>query len=398
MRTPSLLLLLPLLSMGGCLLVLPALAAAQEVDNINDGVDAFEGLPVEGEEAVPVSAGDVEVSIGRALDELDAAASSRGKETLKQGREKMTRAKKATEKVAGSNGDGGVRRGEVPFDSIVERLDKLERRVQADGEEIRYSLDSLEDDNTSMLEIVSQTVFDYITTRLTPKTDRQCSWSYSQCKCVPTCRCSYQFQLGDYTLSRSCRVNHNTTAVALCDADSHDEGNDDNVLVQAQRALLRGLGQLEEVLAYYAPATSPECDWRWSSLRCEPREDCRFYFKLGDYHVGRSCRLRVAVEAELAEKKREKEEREAAAKARKVLEEEEEEEEEDEDEEDEDEEDEEKEEEEEEEKEEADDEEEEEGEDGEREEGNKSSSAEEEMRDELDAEGGLEQGAEEVEE
>lgn len=139
--------------MGGCLLVLPALAAAQEVDNINDGVDAFEGLPVEGEEAVPVSAGDVEVSIGRALDELDAAASSRGKETLKQGREKMTRAKKATEKVTGSNGDGGVRRGEVPFDSIVERLDKLERRVQADGEEIRYSLDSLEDDNTSMLEM-----------------------------------------------------------------------------------------------------------------------------------------------------------------------------------------------------------------------------------------------------
>ena len=192
---------------------------------------------------------------------------------------------------------------------------------------------------TYLTHSVSQTVFDYITTRLTPKTDRECSWSYSQCKCVPKCRCSYQFQLGDYTLSRSCRVNRNTTAVELCDPDAHEE-SDDNMLVQAQRALLRGLGQLERVLDSYAPATSPECDWRWSSLRCEPREECRFYLKLGDYHVGRSCRLRVTVEAELAEKKREKEEREAAAKARKALEEEEDEEEdEDEDEEDEDEED-----------------------------------------------------------
>lgn len=139
--------------MGVCLLVLPALAAAQEVDNEDAGMDVIEMLPVEAEEAVQVSAGDVEIAIGRALDELDAAASSRGKETLKQSRDKMTRPKRAAPKVAASDDDGEVGRGGVPLDSIVERLDKLERRVQADGEEIRYSLDSLEDDNKSMLEM-----------------------------------------------------------------------------------------------------------------------------------------------------------------------------------------------------------------------------------------------------
>lgn len=155
MRAPSLPLLL--LALGVCLLVLPwaspAFAAAQEVDNDDDGVDVIETLLAEAEEAVQVSAGDVETSIHHALDELDAAASARGKETLNQSRNKAARAKKAVAKGIAGDADGGDGRGGVPLDSIVERLDKLERRVQADGEELGYSLDSLEDDNKSMLEM-----------------------------------------------------------------------------------------------------------------------------------------------------------------------------------------------------------------------------------------------------
>jgi len=155
MRAPSLPLLL--LALGVCLLVLPGasptFAAAQEGDNDDDGVDVIETLLSEAEEAVQVSAGDVETSIHHALDELDAAASARGKETLKQNRDKVARAKKAVAKGVASDADGRVGRGGVPLDSIVERLDKLERRVQVDGEELGYSLDSLEDDNNSMLEM-----------------------------------------------------------------------------------------------------------------------------------------------------------------------------------------------------------------------------------------------------
>lgn len=49
---------------------------------------------------------------------------------------------------------------------------------------------------------------------------------------------------------------------------------------RAQRLVVRGLRQVNEVLDKYAPATDRECDWRWTSLRCEPRDQCRFYFKV----------------------------------------------------------------------------------------------------------------------
>lgn len=50
-------------------------------------------------------------------------------------------------------------------------------------------------------------------------------------QCVPKCLCTYQFKLGDYTLSRSCRLNPNASEVADCDPDAHDE-SDDNMLVK----------------------------------------------------------------------------------------------------------------------------------------------------------------------
>jgi len=166
--------------------------------------------------------------------------------------------------------------GGVPLEAIVERLDKLERgqqRTPKDGASSSsssaspgsggsssgssgsrggrgsgsgssgstttttskpsgaLSVESLEDDSKSLLELVSQTLFDYVTTRLTPRTDRECRWSYAQGKCVPKCKCKYQFQWGDYTLSRSCRVNHNATEVAGCNPLALDE-SDDNMLVK----------------------------------------------------------------------------------------------------------------------------------------------------------------------
>ena len=150
----------------------------------------------------------------------------------------------------------------------MERLDKLEREQQQERRKPKeptmdtkgsstsgtspspsspssssaLSVESLEDDSKSLLEIVSQSLFEYVTTRLTPRTDRACRWSYSQAKCVPKCQCKYQFQLGDYTLSRSCRLNSNATEVAACDPAAHDE-SDDNMLVKCV-----GLVQLRSLL------------------------------------------------------------------------------------------------------------------------------------------------------
>mmetsp|Transcript_8532 Transcript_8532/g.10952 ORF Transcript_8532/g.10952 Transcript_8532/m.10952 type:complete len:158 (+) Transcript_8532:42-515(+) len=38
------------------------------------------------------------------------------------------------------------------------------------------------------------------------------------------------------------------------------------------------------------PLTDADCDWSWKYARCQPRCLCEFRFKLGDYHMGRSCR------------------------------------------------------------------------------------------------------------
>ncbi len=49
---------------------------------------------------------------------------------------------------------------------------------------------------------------------------------------------------------------------------------------RVQRLVFRGFANLNKALDTYAPATDPECDWKWSSLRCEPRGECRFYYKV----------------------------------------------------------------------------------------------------------------------
>lgn len=49
---------------------------------------------------------------------------------------------------------------------------------------------------------------------------------------------------------------------------------------RAQRLVFRSFTSLNAALDKYAPATDAECDWRWASLSCEPREECRFYYKV----------------------------------------------------------------------------------------------------------------------
>ena len=37
--------------------------------------------------------------------------------------------------------------------------------------------------------------------------------------------------------------------------------------------------------------TDKECTWNWRYARCEPRCQCSFQLRLGDYSMDRSCRL-----------------------------------------------------------------------------------------------------------
>ena len=47
------------------------------------------------------------------------------------------------------------------------------------------------------------------------------------------------------------------------------------------------------------PSTDAECDWNWRQYQCEPKHcGCEFIFIFGDYHLGRSCRLRIDSESQ----------------------------------------------------------------------------------------------------
>ncbi|EJK62481.1 hypothetical protein THAOC_16909 [Thalassiosira oceanica] len=48
----------------------------------------------------------------------------------------------------------------------------------------------------------------------------------------------------------------------------------------------------ELLTRHIIPYTDSECGWSWMSGRCEPYCKCSLMFLVGDYHLGRSCRLR----------------------------------------------------------------------------------------------------------
>lgn len=48
----------------------------------------------------------------------------------------------------------------------------------------------------------------------------------------------------------------------------------------------------ELLTQHIIPTTDASCRWDWRMGRCEPYCECGYYFLWGDYHLGRSCRLR----------------------------------------------------------------------------------------------------------
>ncbi|KAL7511800.1 hypothetical protein ACHAXN_009563 [Cyclotella atomus] len=48
----------------------------------------------------------------------------------------------------------------------------------------------------------------------------------------------------------------------------------------------------ELLTQHIIPTTDSICRWDWRMGRCEPYCECGYYFLWGDYHLGRSCRLR----------------------------------------------------------------------------------------------------------
>ena len=79
----------------------------------------------------------------------------------------------------------------------------------------------------------------------------------------------------------------------MCDPDvSGERGTFEKVAQHIALKSERAFDQLLGFLRDAAPDTSVECDWRWASKKCEPVDRCMLRYRFGDFHLGRSCRLR----------------------------------------------------------------------------------------------------------
>lgn len=165
---------------------------------------------------------------------------------------------------------------QVARGDIEERLELIEARLAA----IR------EDDELSIVEMVTNTVVRFVGSRLLPRSDSQCKWHYAKAVCVPKCECEFRFKPGDLTLSRMCRRRRSTSnAIDDCDRNL---GAEPGLLVKVGRGFRTGAVATLDFLDQAAPEADPTCDWSWIHFRCSP--GCVLAYRFGDFHIGRSCR------------------------------------------------------------------------------------------------------------
>ena len=178
------------------------------------------------------------------------------------------------------------------YKELLDRVALLEERLRLTN--IPEVTDD-ENDERSLLEQFTDAAGDFIVNRLLPRSDAQCSWNYAKSVCVPRCECSFQHRAGDLTPSRACRLRPPDSFLQeeVCNPDvSGERGTFEKVAQHIAARSERAFDQLLGFLRDAAPDTSVECDWSWSSKKCEPVERCYLRYRFGDFHLGRSCRTR----------------------------------------------------------------------------------------------------------
>ena len=178
------------------------------------------------------------------------------------------------------------------YKELLDRVALLEERLRLTN--IPEVTDD-ENDERSLLEQFTDAAGDFIVNRLLPRSDAQCRWNYAKSVCVPRCECSFQHRAGDLTPSRACRLRPPDSFLQeeVCNPDvSGERGTFEKVAQHIAARSERAFDQLLGFLRDAAPDTSPDCDWSWSSKKCEPVDRCHLRYRFGDFHLGRSCRTR----------------------------------------------------------------------------------------------------------
>mmetsp|Transcript_4188 Transcript_4188/g.5400 ORF Transcript_4188/g.5400 Transcript_4188/m.5400 type:complete len:254 (+) Transcript_4188:1-762(+) len=206
-----------------------------------------------------------------------------------------------------SGGDTqGVGGSGVTAEELLRRLDRLERSYKETNAEYVDFDDMAEN---SLLEMFGQTVKYFLTTRVVKPTDEECKFNYEHARCEPKCECSFNYKFGDYTLTRSCRA-MTPYEKAYCDPNAYHP-SDDTLIQRTERFTSNVLQNVGDFISdKVAPPTDKECYFNRATFKCEPRDLCHFHYQFGDYHFGRSCRIKQEENIEEEESIMEEEEEE----------------------------------------------------------------------------------------
>mmetsp|Transcript_31116 Transcript_31116/g.39032 ORF Transcript_31116/g.39032 Transcript_31116/m.39032 type:complete len:200 (-) Transcript_31116:260-859(-) len=127
----------------------------------------------------------------------------------------------------------------------------------------------------------------------------------SHWRCDPQCECAIKFKFGDYSPGRACRKKAIDELDPRCDPYDGDdicltEKFAGFVVKMAKKAVQLAKKAKDFTFTHIVPKTDAECKFnvrkslKERRLVCHPDPACSFQFKLGDFHLGRSCRLRKA--------------------------------------------------------------------------------------------------------
>ena len=122
-----------------------------------------------------------------------------------------------------------------------------------------------------------------------PPSDSVCRFRWRTGSCEPKCMCSFQYKLGDYSLSRACRLKENLPSNCTEEIEQLKTNNNVERLMYAIKTVQTIVA---DNIASRLPPTDEDCKWDMNGLKCIPEIRCELKFKLGDVNLNRACRIR----------------------------------------------------------------------------------------------------------
>ena len=201
------------------------------------------------------------------------------------------RATSTDEGTSGDSEDSHVKISSSDYKRLLDRLDRLETAHNTSLNAVAIG-DRIFSAHKTVKGAISEVL------KGAPATDPECSFDYIQGLCVPRCDCTFAPKVGDYTLSRACRLHTSITGGSgtekLADLSATECDSSKKLepwVIRLSKHIIKRVNTLKVHIKENAPATDEECTFSVSRMNCVPSHSCVFDYHYGDYSLSRACRL-----------------------------------------------------------------------------------------------------------